>query len=83
MIYDNTINEYIKQVNINKKINENIIKTIKSICTLRRYGNFVHKVFNIPFAYDDLVELNKRIKNYEDVMEKIINIYEKKMLKII
>ena len=35
MIYDN-----IKQVNINKKLSENIIKTAKSICTLRSYGKF-------------------------------------------
>ena len=38
MIYDN-----IKQVNINinKKLSENIIKTAKSICTLRSYGKFL------------------------------------------
>ena len=37
VIYDN-----IKQVNINinKKLSENIIKTAKSICTLRSYGKF-------------------------------------------
>lgn len=66
MIYDN-----IKQVNINinKKLSENIIKTAKSICTLGSYGNFLNKVFNIPFVYDDLVELNIGIKNYEDMTE--------------
>ena len=31
--------------------------------------NFLNKVFNIPFVYDDLVELNIGIKNYEDMTE--------------
>ena len=76
MIYDKTSQEYFKQLTKNKRLNENIIKTIKLICTFKRYGSFLHKVFDIPFSYDNLVELNIRIKNYEEVTEKIINIYE-------
>ena len=38
MIYDNTFNEYIKQLNVNKKLNENLVKEIKSICTFKKYG---------------------------------------------
>ena len=76
MIYDKTSQEYFKQLTKNKRLNESIIKIIKSICTFKRYGSFLHKVFDIPFPYDDIVELNIRIKNYEEVTEKIINIYE-------
>lgn len=77
IIYDNTLSEYITQLNINKKLNQHIVRIIKLICTLKRYGSFLHKVFDLPFIYDDLVELNKRIKNYEEVGEKIIKLYEK------
>ena len=77
IIYDNTLSEYIKQLNINKKLNQQIIRIIKLICTFKRYGSFLHKVFDLPFIYDDLDELNKRIKNYEEVGEKLIKLYEK------
>ena len=75
-IYDNSLDNYFQELNINKKLNEKIIKLIKSINNFKRYGSFLHKVFELPFPYDNMMELNIRIRNIEEVTDKLINIYE-------
>ena len=76
MMYDNKVKDYYQELNINKKLNEKVIKFIKSISTFKRYGSFLHKVLEVPFPYDSLMELNMRIRNIEEVTDKVIKIYE-------
>ena len=66
-----------EEVNLNKKLEEKCEGIIKSIILLKTYGSFIHKVFNIPFVYDELSNLKIVGKKYITLKDKIINIYDK------
>ena len=76
-IYEATLNKLNIELNINKKLNNNIIKVIKLIGIFKSYGSFLHKIYNIPFPYDEITELDNRLKITEDTRQKIIKIFEK------
>lgn len=76
-MYDNNLNEYFCQLGLNKQLKLNIAKIVKLICINKKYGSFVHKVFELPFLFDDFEDFNISIKDYEEIADKIIKIYEK------
>ena len=76
-IYDSTLKELIKETNINKKLNNNIVKTIKLIGIYKRYGSFLYKLFGMTFPYEEITELDNRLKISEDLRERVIKIFGK------
>ena len=76
-IYEATLKEYNNEINYNKKLNSNIIKVIKLISNYKRYGIFFHKIFGLTFPYEDIEELDNRLKISEDIREKVIKVYQK------
>jgi len=60
-----------------KRIENNLEKQLKLLYNSKKYAIFVHDVFEIPFNYKDLPELN-RFQNVEDIINKIIYIYNTK-----
>ena len=58
-----------------KKLDEMLERKIKDIFVLKSYGSFFNKVFGKQFAYDKTEQINSREKNYEDIANKIIEIY--------
>lgn len=63
----------------NKKYNEELEKTIKIICLLKSYGEFVHKVLGLQFGLKSLDEVDSREKNYEELAKVIVKDYNKMM----
>ena len=72
------MNEKIKIVNEikveTKNLEEQLKRIITSILTYKKYGSFIHKIFEQKFIYDKLEEFDG--KNYYEIMEKLIKIYE-------
>ena len=60
-----------------KRLEGFIEKRLKLIYTSNKYAIFFHKVFEIPFNYNNLPELNRNY-NVEEIVDLIINIYETK-----
>lgn len=71
---ENELNQYIYT---NKKLEDESEHTIKQIIILKTYGSFVHKVFQIPFIFDELKEIKPPGKKYINLSNKIINLYNK------
>lgn len=59
----------------NKKLKNKIENIVKQILTLKSYGSFIHKVFNKDFIYENIKKTED--KNYSDISDDIIQIYEK------
>ena len=76
-IYDTTLNELNKEININKKLNNNIVKIIKLISNYKTYGSFLYKIFDMTYPYEEIAELDNRLKISEDLREKVINVFSK------
>ena len=76
-IYDTTLNELNKEINNNKKLNNNIVKIIKLISNCKTYGSFLYKIFDMTYPYEEIAELDNRLKISEDLREKVIKVYGK------
>ena len=50
-IYDTTLKELNKEFNINKKLNNHIVKIIKLISNYKRYGSFLYKIFDMIWKF--------------------------------
>jgi hypothetical protein len=60
----------------NKKLEDNLKRMINSILTYKKYGSFIHKIFQQKFIYDDLDDIHG--KDYYKIMQKFIETYENK-----
>ena len=60
-----------------KRLEDYAEKMLKLIYTSNIYASFFHKVFNIPYNYNNLPELNRHY-NFEKIIDTLIGIYEKK-----
>ena len=68
-------NLLLKEKNENKNLEERLKKLISSILIYKKYGIFVHKVFNSnKFKYGELKEFDG--KDYYKMMQDFINIYD-------
>ena len=70
-------NEYNQYLYTNKKLEDESEHTIKQIVLLKAYGSFIHKVFHVPFIFDDLKEPKSHGKKYINLSNKIITLYNK------
>ena len=57
-----------------KKLEERLKRIINAILTYKKYGSFIHKIFEQKFIYDKLEEFDG--KSYYKIMQKLIEIYE-------
>ena len=57
-----------------KNLEEQLKRIIPQIMTYKKYGSFVHKIFEQKFIYDKLKEFDG--KSYYKAMQKLIEIYE-------
>ena len=57
-----------------KNLEDQLKRIITSILTYKKYGSFVHKIFEQKFIYDKLEEFDG--KSYYKTMQKLIEIYE-------
>ena len=60
-----------------KRLEDYSEKMLKMIYTSNIYAIFFHKVFDIPFNYNKLPELNRNI-NFEKIIDILVDIYETK-----
>ena len=58
----------------NKKFEDSLKPMINSIITYKKYGSFIHKIFEQKFIYDDLDDIYG--KDYYKIMQKFIEVYE-------
>ena len=72
------MNEKIKIINEikveTKNLEDQLKRIITSIMTYKKYGSFIHKIFEQKFIYDKLEEFDG--KNYYKIMQKLIEINE-------
>ena len=71
---ENILNE---QMFESKRLEDTLEKKLRQIYNTNILANFIHNIFQIPFNYKILTELNRNIK-LEEVSDKIIYIYETK-----
>jgi hypothetical protein len=64
-----------------KRLEELMEKRLKLIYTANKYAKFVNKVFNLPFSYNNVAELNRNL-HIEEIADELINIHEKKDINI-
>ena len=61
----------------NKKLYDELEKTVKLICLLKSYGSFVHKVLNIDFELDKIsTYIDPRERNFEVVANTLLNKFD-------
>lgn len=58
----------------NKKFEDSLKRMINSIIAYKKYGSFIHKIFEQKFIYDDLDDIHG--KDYYKIMQKFIEVYE-------
>lgn len=64
----------------NKKLEDKLKRMINSILTYKRYGSFIHKIFEQKFIYDNLDDVHG--KDYSQIMQKFIETYEDNKLEL-
>ena len=69
-------NLYRKECSEYKKLSEDLERTVKLICLLRSYGIFVYKVLGQKFWFEDIKEVDPRLRNYEEVANNILEKYD-------
>ena len=69
-------NIYRRECSEYKKLSEDLERTVKLICLLRSYGIFVYKVLGQKFWFEDIKEVNPRLRNYEEVANNILEKYD-------
>ena len=77
-IREKTEKIYESEFLLNKKLSENLERKIKELFEIKRYGSFVHKILGKNFIYDRIPEIKTREKNYEQIVDFVINLYETK-----
>lgn len=65
-----------KESTENKKLSEELERTVKVICLLKNYGSFVYKVMGQKFWFDGIKDVDPRIRNFEEVGNNIIKKYD-------
>ena len=75
--YDIKLKELNEESEINKKLNIHIIQIIKQISNCKKYSTFLYKIFGLQYPYENIEELDNKLKINEDIREKIINVYSK------
>ena len=75
-IHEESKERYYKELNLNKKLNEELEKRIKLICLLKNYGSFVCRVFGMDFWMKDIPDLVQKNKNFEDISKIILDKYD-------
>lgn len=60
-----------------KRLEDFCERMIKLIYNSNKYASFFHQVFELPFNYNNLPELNRHY-HFEKIVDHIINIYETK-----
>ena len=66
-LHEEKDNLYKKECLENKKLYEELEKTVKMICLLKSYGSFVHRVLNMNFELDNIPDIDPRERNFESV----------------
>ena len=66
-----------KELSDNKKLNEDLERTVKIIMLLKSYGSFVHKVLELPFVFDNIPDVDSRERNFESTADVILKNYER------
>ena len=75
-LHEKTENLYRKECSEYKKLSEDLERTVKLICLLRSYGIFVYKVLGQKFWFEDIKEVDPRLRNYEEVANNILEKYD-------
>ena len=73
--YESTLSEFNNEININKNLLSNIIKMIKLISNSKMCGSFLYSIFGMSYPFEEIPELDNRIKINEDLSEKVIKVY--------
>ena len=71
-LHEENENLYKKECLDNKKLYEELEKTVKMICLLKSYGSFVHRVLNINFELDNIADIDPRERNFESVANTLL-----------
>ncbi len=71
-LHEEKENLYKKECLDNKKLYEELEKTVKMICLLKSYGSFVHRVLNINFELDNIPDIDPRERNFESVANTLL-----------
>ena len=58
----------------NKKLEDKLKRMINSILIYKKYGSFIHKIFEQKFIYDELDDIHG--KDYYKIMQQFIETYE-------
>ena len=61
-----------------KKLYENLERKVREVYILKKYGSFIHKIFETNFIYENTPEINSRDRNFELIADMMIDIYENK-----
>ena len=69
---------YENEKSLNKKLDEKLERIMKELYRIKAYGSFIHQLLEKDFIYDGIPELKLRDKNYEEISDLLINIYETK-----
>ena len=69
-------NQYRKECIEFKKLSEELERTVKLICLLRSYGVFVYKVLGQKFWFENVKDVDPRLRNYEEVANNILEKYD-------
>ena len=75
-MHEETKENYHKELQLFKKLSEELEKKIKKICSLKNYGCFVYKILGIHFWLSDIPELDQKNKNFEEILELILQKYD-------
>ena len=75
-LHEKTENLYRKECSEYKKLSEDLERTVKLICLLRSYGIFVYKVLGQKFWFENIKEVDPRLRNYEEVASNILEKYD-------
>ena len=59
----------------NKKYEDKLKRMVNSILSYKKYGSFIHKIFEQKFIYDELNDIHGN--DYYKIMHKFIEAYEK------
>ena len=68
---------YNEQIN-NKRLKDTIEKTIRDIYKLKDYSDFINKIYNIPYAFDQINDNLFYGNKFEILTEKIIKSFNEK-----
>ena len=68
---------YEKERQINSNLNKILEQNIKEFYKIKEYASFLQSILGKKCIYDDMPEIKPRERNYEEILNLIINKYEK------